>query len=546
MTKKKHMHLNAFLVQDQYKGLAAKELIHNINEVKSYTLDKNHDLDGMLFVKLPTEKKPVWAKFAEDVVSNALSELENKSSSAVLIIKIPQATFAFVFGYGRHLLNSEYFVQDFGIKTALNTLDHLFLRGIDTVTLDDQAVQKKAQSSGYTSSDTFGIDISKDILRAVTGRPKSGVAFSNISGGGATFSFSMDMHVSDLKEISKHLINYYYNTSYKDNFAWVDNIRKIVESSEIDKLDQKLIAEIKKQVPAITISVPELVDWDSIYGFSFTRSKQNIKPVLGLDNYLQNLDTTSLKIDTLKKDKLFVFDMNDIEESYSIYKCIYYELSNTPQDTISILFSGQWYEIDNSFLKRINTTLEQIKISTLSFPDIYIWKEMVKQKEKERIESEGDYNVRVTSNNPSFYLLDKQLIKADRTTTPIELCDLLTKDSQFVHVKHRKGGSAGLSHLFAQGNVSAELLLGDRIFRKVARRKLKSINNGLEAVVPLHKFKSSDAEIVFLILGEGSATLKNNLPFFSKVNLSRVFENLSQKGFNVSIAGVDKISKPTP
>ncbi|WP_373456593.1 DUF6119 family protein [Klebsiella variicola] len=49
----------------------------------------------------------------------------------------------------------------------------------------------------------------------------------------------------------------------------------------------------------------------------------------------------------------------------------------------------------------------------------------------------------------------------------------------------------------------------------------------------------------FLILGEESASLKNNLPFFSKVNLSKAFENLSQRGFDVTIAGVDTEEKPS-
>jgi uncharacterized protein (TIGR04141 family) len=106
-----------------------------------------------------------------------------------------------------------------------------------------------------------------------------------------------------------------------------------------------------------------------------------------------------------------------------------------------------------------------------------------------------------------------------------------------VHVKHRKGGSAGLSHLFAQGGVAAEIMLGDKEFRKKARTVLRGVNIAASDLVPLDNLRSIDYEIVFLILGEGSATLKQNLPFFSKVNLSKAFENLTQRGFRVSLAG---------
>ncbi len=194
-------------------------------------------------------------------------------------------------------------------------------------------------------------------------------------------------------------------------------------------------------------------------------------------------------------------------------------------------------------MSRINLILDQISISTLPFPKVHTWIVTEKGKEKSKIESEGDYNERA-ANDFSYHLLDKKLVKSNRTTTSIELCDLMTANKQFIHVKHRKGGSAGLSHLFAQGNVSAEILLGDKEFRKSARVVLKRVEDGLQHSVSLDDFKSDGVEIVFLILGEDSSTLKANLPFFSKVNLSKAFENLSQRGFDVSIAGTGKEAKP--
>ncbi len=91
------------------------------------------------------------------------------------MIKASEATMAITFGYGRHLLDMGCFVTDFGIKTALNTLNHDTLRSIDVVTLDEQGVQKKSQASRSTSVDVFGIDISKDLLRGVTGSPKENI-----------------------------------------------------------------------------------------------------------------------------------------------------------------------------------------------------------------------------------------------------------------------------------------------------------------------------------------------------------------------------------
>jgi uncharacterized protein (TIGR04141 family) len=50
--------------------------------------------------------------------------------------------------------------------------------------------------------------------------------------------------------------------------------------------------------------------------------------------------------------------------------------------------------------------------------------------------------------------------------------------------------------------------------------------------------------VVFLILGDDAAAVKTNLPFFSKVNLVRAYDSLSQRGFSVKISAAAKIPRP--
>ncbi|MGP4119504.1 TIGR04141 family sporadically distributed protein [Psychrobacter aquimaris] len=534
--KKPYLYLNAFLTKNEHASLEVSDFLKGTSQVRAYDLDSRHDLEGKLFVKIPEEKKPKWSAFTEDITGVSLDELANRSSSAVLIIKTAKTTMAFTFGYGRFLIDTKYFVHDFGIKTALNTLNHDSLRSVDLFTLEDQAVQKKSQASRESTVGVFGIDISRDVLRAVTGSPKTGVNLKNISGGDSVYSFAIKIDVDEISSLVDLLSNYYSNDSYKNGFSWVDNIRKVKGSSEINSLDEKLLEKIKLKSSDITITLPEIVQWDTIYGFSFTRSKCSIKPIIETSDYFDSLDIASVSIDSIKRDRLFVYDVHENESSYKIYKCIYFE--NKEVNNTYILFAGLWYEIDNSFMSRIDAVLAQINISNLVFPKIYVWEETKDEQLKSKIETEGDYNERV-ANDYSYHLLDKKLIKSNKTTSSIELCDLMTDNKQFIHVKHRKGGSAGLSHLFAQGSVSAEILLGDKEFRKKARTVLKKVSSGLQDSVSLDNFKSDGVEVVFLILGEDSTSLKGNLPFFSKVNLSKAFENLSQRGFKVTISGVD-------
>ncbi|MDT3413229.1 TIGR04141 family sporadically distributed protein [Kosakonia cowanii] len=539
--KKQYMMFNAFLVKDEYASLDYSVLLKSSSQINTYDLDPKHEVNGKLFVKIPEEKKPLWSIFTENITGSSIVELSNRSSSATLIIKTDKATIAFTFGYGRFLLDMSFFVHDFGIKTALNTLDHSSLRSVDLVTLEEQSVQKKSQASRESSIGIFGIDISKDVLRAVTGSPKEDVDLKNISGGDSVFSFGTEINVSELPSLADKLYSHYNSEAYKDGFSWVDNIRKIREKSEIDRLDKILLASVQSKGTDFTISVPEIMQWDEVYGFSFTRSKSLISPKIERDDYLKNIDSTAISIEMIKRDRLFVFDVHENESDYSVYKCIYFEHKDA--EKTNILFSGVWYEIDNVFISRIQAVLSRINVCKLIFPKVYIWKEIKDKKERNCIECEGDYNARI-ADGLSYYLLDKKLVKSSTTTTSIELCDLLTPKKQFIHVKHKKGGSAGLSHLFAQGHVSAEILLGDKRFRKEARKVLKKVSDGLQNIVPLDNFKSNGVEIVFLILGEDSVGLKDNLPFFSKVNLSKTYENLSQRGFDVTIAGADTVLKP--
>jgi uncharacterized protein (TIGR04141 family) len=538
--KKPYLFLNSFLVKDEYKDLKVREFLKSSAKVNSYDIGLQHELEGRLFVKIPVNRKPQWATFTEEVTGKDLNELSNRSSSALLVIKTPDNTMAFTFGYGRFLLDIKYFVHDFGIKTALNTLKHESLRSVDLFTLDDRAVQKKFQAVKESGIGVFGIDISKDVLRAVTGSPKPGVNLKNISGGDSVFSFGISLSIDKLSDLISTLVGYYDNDSYKGEFSWVDNIRKIKESSEILALDEHLVIALKAKSSDVCVTIPEIADWDSILGFSFTRSKNVMKPTIETNDYYANLDITAISVDSIKRDRLFVYDVHENETEYQIYKSIYFE--HKTSDKVYVLFAGTWYVIATDFMARVNASLSQIPISSLPFPEIYTWSEVVDGKTRNKIETEADYNKRA-ANKHSYHLLDKKLIKSNRTTTPIELCDLMTANKQYIHVKHRKGGSAGLSHLFAQGSVSAEILLGDREFRKKTRKVLKDACNGLQDAVPLDNFRSDDVKVVFVILGEDSSTLKKNLPFFSKVNLSKAFESLSQRGFSVEIAGVGTLPK---
>ncbi len=534
--KKPYRRLNVLLSKDEFSGNDYREFLSPDAKVAELELEDGHDFDGILYVKNPEDKRPRWAQLVDTLVGREVDQLSNRSSSAVFLIRVDGRILAFTFGYGRFLLNLGSFQQDFGLKTALNTLNHQSLRSVDLHTLEDQPIQKKSQAARGSEASVFGIDIFRDVLRAVTGSPRAGVAYKSISGGDAIYSFGLEMLVEDIPQIASELIAYYQLDLYKNSFSWVDNIRRIKDGDTIAHLDELLLNAVKGKDPGLIITLPEVIEWDKVLGFSFTRSKKDLTPTIDAEQYLNNIDVNSVSIESIRRDRLFVIDVHDNEFGHSVYSCLYLELDSG--DTKKVIFGGNWYEIDKSFMNGIDSTLALVALSDLDFSGVHVWEEDGKNK----IETEGDYNERAAATK-GFFLLDKRLVKCTKTTSPIELCDLLTRDKQLIHVKHRKGGSAGLSHLFAQGSVSAEVMLGDKGFRKQARTVLRRVDPRARDMVPLNSLKSSEYEIIFLILGAEGQDLKKELPFFSKVNLTRVYENLSQRGFTVKIAGAEKVAR---
>jgi uncharacterized protein (TIGR04141 family) len=154
-----------------------------------------------------------------------------------------------------------------------------------------------------------------------------------------------------------------------------------------------------------------------------------------------------------------------------------------------------------------------------------------------RLEPEGTYNQRVARRQRTTALLDGTTARCRAAADGIEPCDLFTADRDLIHVKHRKGGSSSLSHLFAQGRVAAEALVGDEGFRQDVRDLLRGLRPGWEERVPTDRPLANLYRVVFAVLGATRDHPGDDLPFFSQLNLARTGEALLNLGFRVGVYG---------
>src|SRR5690242_13102087 len=131
-------------------------------------------------------------------------------------------------------------------------------------------------------------------------------------------------------------------------------------------------------------------------------------------------------------------------------------------------------------------------------------------------------------------------------------CDILTATGDIVHVK-KVAGSSVLSHLFALGAVSADLLLNSTAFRDGAHARVaEAIRNhhnllpadvtALGALFATHVNPRALRVIYLIGMDKSTRPLEKALPFFSKVNLRAHVERIRSMGFGVECAVVGRQS----
>jgi uncharacterized protein (TIGR04141 family) len=189
---------------------------------------------------------------------------------------------------------------------------------------------------------------------------------------------------------------------------------------------------------------------------------------------------------------------------------------------------GQWLRVQRAFDKLVRKEVASLKdlTKTLKLPAI---------KPGER---EDDYSKRVGQDN-GHALLDKNNFRIG-SYDKIEVCDLLTKKTDFLCVK-KMHSSASLSHLFSQGSVSAQLLKGNQKYRdkiaQIARKHLDVKPTDFDDWIAEPRF-------VFVIPTRKAGSIANAMFFFSKVNLRQHIRTIRSTGCQVALCKVEYESNP--
>lgn len=508
-----------YLIKKGVKDI--EDIINNYDKVKEHTIQNKTNKIGTLFFRSTPLRPPRWSELFSSYID--LKEFKSCSTSAVLLITAASRLFAITFGYGRYLLKPGSYEEDFGLRTTLNSVNPEKIRAVDRKVIDASGRYSREQASKNIPIIEFGLEVDKDILKAVVGPPEDETLGVRLAGT-ESLSVYAKIDLTDASSYLKTCLKQYRKKTYKERFPWVDNIKEVKDTILKSELESDLELKIQnEEFEGIWIAVPDLMDWHDVAGFKYTSSDRGeLYDDINLHDFLDKIrNPDALNVSNLKTRYIYCIsaDTEMIKNKWSVYKCMYAEISR--ENKLYMLNGGKWYEIEQDYVTEVDEAIGRIKRSrNLRLPTY------------DKI-SEAEYNQTTCEVYSTKYaLMDRKTIWHGGGRSQIEFCDIFTNDNKLVHVK-RYGGSNTLSHLFKQGTVSASLFLYDNEFRTKVNDELPNT----------HKFSSldrpdaSEYEVAYAIASRVEGSLV--LPFFSRVTLRSAYIQLRNMGYKVTLTKID-------
>lgn len=488
--------------------------------------ERNFLKDGSLtLTKIFAPHEPKWVGYFNGQVES--DALLSSSASALHLINVEVANgieriFAISFGYGYTLLKRESIEERFGLKVALNQAADGGLRKLKRTAISGNARRTNEQMPLPSPVDAFEIDIERDLLEGVTiGGGENLLATGSITGSDS-LSLSVEKTAESIAEFLKDVYSAYQLDTYKNKYAWIDQIVPVREPSLQDILDNKSMELLSAHDQNMGLAVPEVLEWEAVAGFRLGRYGSLLDDIC-VDTVYPTSEDIPQTYQDLKKARIFVIDQESGSsvKSWRVSDCLYGEVEYKGDSYC--VNNGKWYLVDTDYKASIESRYDNIPLYSERLPDYYCG------------EREGPYNERaVKMSHDSELLLDKRTIYYGGHGSQVELCDILCKNGTFIHVK-RHSGSSSLSHLFNQGLVSARLVRSDSKFRSEAQKVIDAIEpNGFILN------RDSIEKVVFAIIcknGNG----KPELPFFSKVALEAVCSRLHAMDIDVCLTQIKEI-----
>jgi uncharacterized protein (TIGR04141 family) len=311
------------------------------NPLDAIQLDKAkiHDLSGPwegtwpLAVRHEPPHPPRWASyFTNHIDIKHLGEVS--SAGALLLVPWGKLWFAVAFGQGRHLLQSNLVESSFGLKVALNAIEDGNLRSIDAETFDAIAEHARYQASRDAEARDFGLDVERDLLWAVTGKPAREEIGRKITGRDALCS-NTSVEITGLPEYFAKIHELYLDKTYQENYPWVEKINEIRDDAHKEQLNEALLKKIKTSPLENTwLAPPEVLEWDRVHSFGFGKAGKycELHDLHWNHYFLEICPQTEISIAQIKRNSAFASEKMESQSRDGISTDVFTPKTSSSKD----------------------------------------------------------------------------------------------------------------------------------------------------------------------------------------------------------------------
>ena len=233
--------------------------------------------------------------------------------------------FALTFGYARFLFKENVLEEQFGLRVILNTIQQNQIRRIAKSSVGSNQKQSDEQMPKSSDISEFGFDINRDLMRNVSGKSDDEMFENSMLTGGDIFSLTVSRDITNVDELLEYSYVRYKEDTYKEKFAWIDNIKYVKDKAKIDILNRQLVNEIRScNYDKIWMAVPEVVSWEDIKDFKISGIKETYDDIY-IDIVVDSLRNELIDVAQLQCKRICAMSSNDDKRTvyeWNAYNCI--------------------------------------------------------------------------------------------------------------------------------------------------------------------------------------------------------------------------------
>ena len=480
--------------------------------------------EARAFLQKNRESPPYWLNYVSPYIDFGDDVPGNVSNSLVILVKAKQRILALTMGYGHTAIDKKRLEHNFGLKVALNVVNPESISQVNSTNLDVKTKQTREHISKDSRLYEFGFDIDSDLLRLIAGVPSDATLAKRIKGADSV-RIPVDIPLGEIGNKCEELIEVFKRKDYQKNFGFIDYLAPIEDGDLVAELDNLALDQLLGEGEAnISLAFPDstLAEDPARYQLKYRKSNHRTVDIdlIEIRRFLKPLP----RPDVFAEISIYGLD-EDGKKSTKKYDLADFCICQVEHEGRTYLLSlGQWFEISPDYISRMDTDLQRIEELPQDFlPPMNFG------------EAERDYCIRVAE-------ASSDLVKMDRNNfvytghSRVEVCDLLSREAEFICVK-KYYSSSTLSHLFAQGHISSDLLAGMpryRDFVLVEGRDFAETPPFDRDGIPNRK----EVTFIYAIATREEMLLTERLPFFSKINLRHYSKLITKAGFSLKISRI--------